>query len=430
MPEAEPFQIGKFVLTEEEVRRRRAFFEVDTEDERRLRAAERRLSGRLDEIIDRFYEFLLSQPHTRELLATPGLVQRLKGIQRRYFLELMSGCYDRAYFENRLRVGLAHCRFGLSPQWYIGTYRKFAQIVTRMLEESFGPEREEFLRTVRSLHKLISLDMSLAIDAYILLAQEELAQKARALEELNARLIEVDAAKRHLTGAIVHDLQNPLAGIIAFLQVLEGRPEGLTEVEQRSLKEALGRCNDLSDLIMDVLQMNRAEEGRLDLYLENVDLEEIARNSVEAFSLVAEQGDHRLNLRSQGGSLIVRADQGLLRRILYNLVRNALQHTPAGTRVEVGVRHGPPWILSVKDDGPGIPTAIQNHLFEPGALRSAGFQVQSGLGLGFCKMAADALGIRLKLRSKPGEGSCFCLEQLTDRSEAAGERKGASSARR
>ncbi len=57
---------------------------------------------------------------------------------------------------------------------------------------------------------------------------------------------------------------------------------------------------------------------------------------------------------------------------------------------------------------------MQDHLFEPGALRSAGYQVQSGVGLGFCKMAADALGINLHLQSEPGHGTCFCLKQRLD----------------
>jgi signal transduction histidine kinase len=404
------FRIVDLVLDEAEVQRRMSYFEIDSEDEKVLVRAHDLLESHVEEIVERFYEFLLAHEHTRRLLSEQGLIERLKEIQRRYFHELTSGRYDRDYFENRLRVGLTHRRIGLSPQWYLGAFRKYRDIITGLLRDLYGSESVDYRRAAVSFHKIITLDMSLAIDAYAFSAQEELAQRAEALETANRRLVEIDAAKRHLTGAIVHDLQNPLAGIIAFLQVLEARPGGLTEVETRSLQEALARCNDLSDLIMDVLQMNRAEEGRLDLYMENVELGEITRSAVEAFSLVAEQGGKRLRFDSSGDPVNVRTDQSLLRRILYNLVRNALQHTPAGTQVQVSVKLGPPWVVSVRDNGPGIPTEIQDRLFEPGALRSAGYQVHSGVGLGFCKMAADALDMTLHLTSEPGQGTCFCLK--------------------
>lgn len=410
MEERAPFRIGDFLLTEEEVRRRKAYLEIRPEDEEILRRAHPHLTPHVGAIIEEFYAFLLSQEHTRRLLAAPGLVDRLKKIQTRYFIELTSGFYDIGYFENRLRVGLTHQRVGLEPQWYLGAYQKYLSIATRILQATFRPNPGDFLETLEALTKVIFLDMSLAIDAYIFSDQEVLARKAGELERANEHMRRLDAAKRHLTGAIVHDLQNPLAGIIAFLQVLEARPGGLTEGEQRSLREALARCQDLSTLIVDVLQMNRAEEGRLELYLENLDLVEIGRSATEAFALVAGQARKELVFRGPEAPVVARTDQSLLRRILYNLIRNALQHTPAGTRVEVTVHRGNPWCVCVSDDGPGIPREIQASLFEPGALRRFGYQVESGIGLVFCKRAAEALGLDLRLVSDAGKGTCFKIE--------------------
>jgi signal transduction histidine kinase len=281
-----------------------------------------------------------------------------------------------------------------------------------VLRTTLGVGTPEGVAALQALTKIVFLDMSLAIDAYILSAQEELAKRAEELERANVDLRRLDAAKRHLTGAIVHDLQNPLAGIIAFLQVLGSRPQGLTDAEKRSLSEALARCNDLSTLILDVLQMNRAEEGRLELYLENLDLGEAGRHAVEAFTLVAEQSGKKLTYSGPGRGVTLRSDQSLLRRVLYNLIRNALQHTPAGTHVQVKVKAGPPWSVTVCDDGPGIPREIRERIFEPGALRSAGYQVQSGVGLVFCKRTASALGMNLRLSEECERGACFVLEPL------------------
>jgi signal transduction histidine kinase len=256
--------------------------------------------------------------------------------------------------------------------------------------------------------KVIHLDMSLALDAYILSAQDRLAQKAADLKSANEELKKLDVAKRRLTDMIVHDLQNPLAGILAFLQILEAKEEGLTEAERQALREALARCHDLSQLILNVLQLSRAEEGRLDLYIENVDLSEVARRATEAFRLVAAQSGRKLVLCGAERPVLFRTDQSLLSRILYNLLRNALRHTKEGTEVEVRVRAGPPMSISVRDDGPGIPPEIQARIFEPFAARSRGSD--SGLGLAFCKMAAESLGWTLRLEAGKRKGACFILE--------------------
>jgi len=408
-PDEPPFRIGSFVLTEDEVVKRKTFLEFTENDEQLLQEAHLLLAGRHEEIIERFYEFLLSEPHTREILSTPGLVGRLKQIQSHYFRELTSGRYDLDYFENRLKVGLAHERIGLSPQWYLGAYQKYLAIVTDVLSLALGRDYERFFKTAQALTKLIFMDMSLAIDAYVFSAQDSLARKAEALESANRELRNLEATKRRLTDMIVHDLQNPLSGILAFLQVLEGRSQGLTPEERLSLREAQARCNDLSQLILNVLQLSRAEEGKLEVSIENIDLVEIGRSVVVAFDTVAGVGQRHLAFSSSQEQVRYRTDQSLLRRILSNLIRNALRHTPAGTRVELSVDPGPPVSITVRDNGPGIPIEVQDRIFEPGALRDAGFQVDSGLGLVFCKMASEAIGMKLLLESAPGEGTRFTV---------------------
>lgn len=400
------FRIGRFVLTETEVEKRKAYVELTAEDEALLREIHPRVVRYLDRIVEQFYEFLLSHAHTQALLSQPGLVERLKKIQTKYFLELTSGRYDLAYFENRLRVGLTHQRVGLEPEWYLGAYQRYLEIVGDVLRLGFEDDHERYFRTSIALSKIVFLDMSLAIDAYIFSAQESLASKAAEVQRANEELRKLDAAKRRLTDMIVHDLQNPLSGIVSFLQILHGGPS-LSDEEKTGLEQALARCNDLSELILNVLQMSRAEEGKLDLYIENVDFAEVARRATEAFRVVAQHGQRKLLLRIDTEPVFARTDQSLLRRILYNLIRNALRHTPKGTVVEVRVSPGPPARISIEDDGPGIPPELQAHIFEPFAARAYG--TESGLGLSFCKMAADALGLDLRLENGRAEGACFVL---------------------
>ncbi len=395
------FSIGTFTLTDQEVAKRKSYLEIAVADERRLREAHPHLERHTKAIIDRFYDYLLSHETTRAMLAAPGLVDRLKTLQTRYFNELTSGEYGLPYFENRLRVGQVHHRIGLSPEWYLGAYVKYLHIASDVLSGAFGRDYERFYQTMVSLTKLIYLDMGLALDAYHFSAQD-------GLQKTNDELRQLQAAKKQLTDMIVHDLQNPLTGITTALQVLGAQGHRFSESERDALEEALSRCQDLSQMIMNVLQVSRAEAGVLPTYFENIDLAQVAREVADSFRRTAEQGGRQIDLLVPA-TLPARTDQTLVRRILQNLIRNALRHTPSGTRVTIeadGTR------LSVRDDGPGIPRALHPKLFEPfgsAALRDANIRVDTGLGLPSCRVMARALGAELGVESDGHKGTRFTL---------------------
>ena len=399
------FKIGSFVLTPDEVTKRKAYLEITPEDEHRLREAHPFLVRDTAAIINRFYNYLLAHEHTRAMLSAPGLVERLKGLQTQYFKELTSGVYDIAYFENRLRVGQVHQRIGLSPEWYMGAYVKYLHIATDVLSTAFGRDYERFFQTLISLTKIISLDKALAVDAYQLAASAE-------LMHTNEDLKRAQAAKRQLTDMIVHDLQNPLTGISAALQVVtEG--ETLSDSARMALSEASRRCRDLGQMIMNVLQVSRAETGELQAYLENINLALISREVVDAFRTAAEVEERSILLEGPQ-EIAIRSDETLIRRILQNLIRNAIRHTPKGTSVTVRLSEesSEKIRLSVIDDGPGIPTEVQGKLFEPfgaSALRKAGVRVDTGLGLPSCHVMAKAISAELLVESDGLRGSSFSL---------------------
>ncbi len=406
------FQIGDFILTQVEVDKRKAYLGINGDDERRLRDAHPILKTHAGEVIDRFYEYLLSHAHTRAMLSAPGLIDRLKGHQRKYFEELTAGVYDLAYFENRLRVGQTHERVGLSPEWYLGAYNQYLQIVLEILGREFAKRTKELILSVGSLAKVIHLDMSLALDAYIFSARASLEGRNAALAESHARQQKLQEAKQQLTDMIVHDLQNPMAGLQAFLQVLWTRRERLDESEREALDEALQRCTDLSQMVLNVLQVSRAEAGRLEVHTEDVDLSAIARSTLAMFDGVAKRDGRTLRVEAPP-AVPARADETLLRRMAANLVRNALRHTVPGTTVVIRAESGPGTArLSVIDDGPGIPPELQPLLFQPfGApmLREHGVRVDSGLGLAFCKSAADAMGATVTVESDGKKGTRFSI---------------------
>lgn len=400
-----------FTVTDDEVLERKWYLEITAADEERLKAAHPLIQARAGEIIERFYEYLLAHEHTRKSLSSPGLIERLKPLQLEYFFRLTSGDYGPAYFEDRIRLGQVHHRIGLSPEWYIGAYLKYLHIVSEVLRTAFGRDQERFFQTSLSLTKIIYLDMGLTLDAYHLSAQEALRDKAEELEAVNTRLLKLQAAKRLLADMVVHDLQNPLAGIHGFLQIMEQRLAGQPQNVRDALEEALRSCNYLAEMIFNVLQISRSESGQLEPVLEDLDLAELVKEVAEPYRMLFPGEGRELEVVASS-PLPVRTDVQLLRRILQNLLRNTLRHTPRGTRVLVRTELLEPAHarLTVTDNGPGIAPELQEFLFQPlGApqLRQAGLRVDSGLGLAFCKVACEALGASLSVESDGKSGTTF-----------------------
>jgi signal transduction histidine kinase len=404
---------GRLTIAPDEVVRRKSYLQITPEDEARLREAHPLIHAHAPRIIARFYEYLLGHEHTRRMLEAHGLIERLKELQLKYFLDLTSGRYDLEYFENRIRVGSVHHRIGLSPEWYIGAYLKYFHIVSDVLSTAFGRDHEKFLQTSLSLTKIMHLDMGLTLDAYHRSAQHALEEKTEELEASNARLRELQLSRQLLSDLIVHDLQNPLAGIQAFLQVMQRKLEREPEDVSQALEEALSSCTNLSDMILNVLHVSRAEVGRLEPYPEQVDLARLVVEATEPYRLLFRQEGREVVLEKPA-KLTLLTDAHLVWRILQNLLRNALRHTPRGTRIVVRAEPLEDGCarLSVIDDGPGIPPEVQALLFEPlGApkLRKAGVRVDTGLGLAFSRVASEALGAVLSVESDGKSGTSFHL---------------------
>jgi len=303
-------------------------------------------------------------------------------------------------------VGQVHHRIGLSPEWYLGAYVKYLHIASDVLSNAFGRDYERFYQTIVSLTKVIYLDMGLALDAYHFSAQE-------VLETKNQELQRLQAAKQLLSDMIVHDLQNPLTGVTSALQAIQSATPELSATARDILFEALRRCQDLSLMIINVLQVSRAETGQIQVHASDFDLVQVGREIADSFQRTASLEGRSIEVVAPAAAAL-RSDETLVRRILQNLVRNALRHTPRGTRVSIRVEvpagAGPR--LSVSDDGQGIPAELQSRLFDPFAaasVRHEGVRVDTGLGLPACKIMARAIGAEFSVKSDGPRGSVFTL---------------------
>lgn len=174
---------------EAELASRRAFFKVGDEDLKRLADLRPFAEKHSDAVIDAFYEMLLGHSETKRFFPDEAAVRRVKRLQRDYFLGLFSGRCDLEYVQDRLRVGAAHERIGLSPKWYLGAYRQYLALLRSKLLADFDAEKAALAG--QSLERIVFFDMSIAIDTYIAANVETIGRHQHAIRELSTPVIRV-----------------------------------------------------------------------------------------------------------------------------------------------------------------------------------------------------------------------------------------------
>src|SRR5262249_39192347 len=231
-------------------RRRKAFLgltEADTANVRALRAA---FAQHATVFAERFYEHLLADPHTRSYLRDPEALQRLKGLQKDYFAQLLEGAFDAPYFEGRLRVGVAHQRIGLAPVWYLGAYNQYIQLTFPLFVRAFGGDLEKVLPLLLSLVKVIFLDVGLALDTYFQEATAQLRQRNEELQQALGLYWQSQRREQQLHKMASHEIRGGLAAVITGLEDLQDAAGADLEA---SAADQLGnltrRCWKLSDLL-------------------------------------------------------------------------------------------------------------------------------------------------------------------------------------
>jgi rsbT co-antagonist protein RsbR len=176
-------------LDEAELRSRRSFCELTDEDLARLKSLRGFAEKHTTDVVNAFYELLLSHEQTRKFFPDEATIRRVKRTQSEYFLGLFEGRCDLAYVEDRLRVGTAHERIGLAPKWYLAAYRKYLDLLREKLYASLQPA--EAAAAYTSVQKIVFFDVTLAIDTYIAANIETLQRHQAALRELSTPVIRV-----------------------------------------------------------------------------------------------------------------------------------------------------------------------------------------------------------------------------------------------
>ncbi len=230
----------------------------------------------------------------------------------------------------------------------------------------------------------------------------------QAMEERMRR--QVEEARRGLVAAASHDLRTPLASLRLLVEAIDDGVAG--EDRDRYLAEVRTHVAVLSDLIDDLFELSRIEAGDISWTMRQVEIGDLIGDTVAAFRIFAEERGIRLAAELPDGRVVAAADAEKVQRVLFNLIQNAIRHTPADGSVTVRAKGGPDGVeVEVADSGEGIPLGEGERVFEA-FYRGDGSRGEDGAGLGLAisRAIVEAHGGRIWLEDgDPGTRVRFTL---------------------
>jgi two-component system, OmpR family, sensor kinase len=245
---------------------------------------------------------------------------------------------------------------------------------------------------------------------------DELGQLAGSFNELLDRLDRAFEQQRRFIADASHELRTPVAILFGESDVALSQPSRAADDYRESLEILRTEAARLRFIIEDLFTLARVDAGQYRLTKTNFDLEELVAECVQNMrSLAAKRGvTMRSNLSAR--EMSIDADGPLLRRMLLNIIDNALKYTPAGGTVSVACQQNDDgYTVSVEDSGPGVSSDLHEKIFErffrvdPARSRAEGNNGGAGLGLSISRLIATAHGGELRLTRSDETGSLFTV---------------------
>ena len=267
------------------------------------------------------------------------------------------------------------------------------------------PDRQELLIRIKSL-----------------LRTKKLHDKVQASYQ---SLRELEQAKNDFTYMMVHDMRGPLGSIMSSLELLHNNlPKMNSEMRDVLLTSSLLAGRRIMTMMEAMLDVQRLESGQMPVCIEPASIRDVIKEAVQAVQPLLQVDQVHIDIKTVQPAESIPLDRELLERIMNNLLLNAIKFSPQGGRIGIWTQVARKWVIvNVADQGPGIPDSYREKVFEKF------FQVEPekrrtgvGLGLAFCKMAAEAMHGRIWVEDMPRAGALFRLALPYKNEKSHGDR--------
>ena len=279
-------------------------------------------------------------------------------------------------------------------------------------------ERVDHYETVRVAKDGRRIDISLTISPIrgedgTIIGASKIARDVTQRKRTERLLREADQQKDEFLATLAHELRNPLAPICAAAELLKNAKSLAPEL--RAATAILERqSRHMTHLVDDLLDISRITSGRIRLQQETVELGELVKAVIETHRQSAETARHQVSLSFAGAPIHVNGDRVRLTQIVSNILHNAIKYTPPGGRIEIALRtQGQDAVVSIRDNGMGIPAEKLDHIFEPFAQLATSYEHGDGglgIGLTLTRKLVELHGGRIEARSAGrGMGTEFVI---------------------
>lgn len=242
--------------------------------------------------------------------------------------------------------------------------------------------------------------------------RREVERKNARLEASLARQQELEQVKERLVQMIVHDLKNPLTAIIGNSEFLREVLEADTDASE-ALGDVTDSAQSMHRMVLNILDVMRLQDTDLHPRLTSVDLHRLVETAAHTLRPAALRSGHTIEVEAHAELPPVPLDRDLIQRVLENLLENAVKYAPGETAVTIAIDapSAGEFVISVADQGPGVPEDCRDQVFEPFARleRDAATDLRQsrGLGLAYCKMAVEAHGGHIHIDDNSSGGAVF-----------------------
>ncbi len=242
-------------------------------------------------------------------------------------------------------------------------------------------------------------------------------RSALRMKALHDELQHVLQLRDNLVRMIMHDMGNLVTVISSALSLYDRMPSDSPEASQL-VQDAYEANLSLADMISDALDVSSSETHQMPVHRKITDITALTQALLESFRSVAMERNVKLDLCIHDGfEPVANVDPDLMRRVLANLLTNALKYTPADSHVRVDLRSDDAhetFRIAVSDEGPGISPEEQAIIFNKYEMAQLYQDHRErpgrGLGLTFSKMAVEAHGGTISVQSTPGQGATFAID--------------------
>ena len=379
-----------------------AFLNLRETDAKRLRELSPTFLAHADEFVEAFYRHLFRFEDSARFLQDEQLVTRLKQSQLEHFGSMLEADWNAAFLERRRRIGQVHADVGIEPRLFLAAYGQYMEHCFRHFAEYHREDHNACIAAMLSLWKAMLLDIGLSLDSYFLRTTEDLKQALDMYWKANTEL-------RQFAELASHDLKTPLATVANLCdEVLDEFGEQIPAEAQKMISAARSRTFRMSTMIDELLEAAVAKRDTAKD--DDVSSREAVEEAVERLRPAIDEKQIEIVLPKRYP--YVMGNRVKLREAIYNLLSNAVKFVDKpSSRIEIEIDDDDgddEVVLSVTDNGPGIPEEEAERIFAPfHRLPMHRGQPGSGLGLYFTKNLIEQQGGRIWVESSPGERCSF-----------------------